>query len=141
VAIPVIGNGDVTAPEDALALFAETGCDGVMIGRAATKNPWIFAQIAARLPGDSVARPPEPTLADRRDLVLEHFRTVVERDEPMTALHKLRKFTGWYSHGLPGGLALRRQINDLPDAPAFLQAVETFFDRAFEAAGEAAEAA
>ena len=127
VSIPVIGNGDVCTPQEALALFARTGCDGVMIGRAATKNPWIFQQIAARMSGGRV---PEPTLADRRELVLGHFRAVAERDDETDALHRLRKFTGWYSHGLPGGVLLRRQINDLPDVATFLRAVEEFFDRA-----------
>src|SRR5206468_10197232 len=69
LSIPVIGNGDVREPEDALRLMAETGCDGVMIGRGATKNPWLFRQIAARMEGSRVG---EPTLADRRGLLLEH---------------------------------------------------------------------
>lgn len=143
LAIPVIGNGNVRTADDALRMLRETGCDGVMIGRGATRNPWIFRQIAERLRG----RPPDaapasgrsaPTLADRRDLVLSHFRSVAERDPPREALHKLRKFTGWYSHGLPGGRDLRRQINDLPDVETFLGAVETFFDRLESAPEEAA---
>jgi tRNA-dihydrouridine synthase B len=125
LSIPVIGNGDVREPEDALRMMAETGCDGVMIGRGATKNPWIFRQIAARLDGCRVS---EPTLADRRDLILEHFRLVAEREPSKFALHKLRKFTGWYTHGLPHGRQLRQAINQLPDVPSFLAAVETFFD-------------
>ena len=64
----------------------------------------------------------------RRDLILGHFRMVAEREEPMHALHKLRKFTGWYTHGLPHGRRLRQQINSLPDVEAFLAAVEEFFD-------------
>jgi len=151
LAIPVLGNGDVRTPDDALRMLRETGCDGVMIGRGATRNPWIFRQIAERLgadgsgpsvgsgaPGSERSR---PTLADRRDLVLSHFRAVAERDPEREALHKLRKFTGWYSHGLPDGRELRRQINDLPDVETFLRAVETFFDRLDAEAGEAAEAA
>ena len=124
--LPVIGNGDVQTADDALRMLATTGCDGVMIGRAATKNPWIFSQIASRLDGD---RAPEPTLADRRDLVLDHFRLVAHREEGMYALHKLRKFTGWYTHGLPHGRRLRQQINQLPDVETFLAAVEGFFDQ------------
>src|SRR5687767_5486833 len=77
LAIPVIGNGDVETPEDALRMLRETGCDGVMVGRAATKNPWIFRQIEARLSGGRVA---EPTLDDRRELVLSHFRLVAARE-------------------------------------------------------------
>jgi tRNA-dihydrouridine synthase B len=123
LAIPVIGNGDVTEPEDALRMLAETGCDGVMVGRGATRNPWIFRQIAARLAGSRLA---EATLADRRDLILDHFRMVAEREDSLFALHKLRKFTGWYTHGLPNGRKLRQAINQIPDVPSFLATVEEF---------------
>ena len=68
----------------------------------------------------------EPTLADRRDLILEHFRMVAEREEGTFALHKLRKFTGWYTHGLPNGRKLRQAINQIPDVPTFLATVESF---------------
>ncbi|HKV10491.1 MAG TPA: tRNA dihydrouridine synthase DusB [Thermoanaerobaculia bacterium] len=125
LSIPVIGNGDVTEPEDALQMMAETGCDGVMVGRGATKNPWIFRQTAARMAGSQVS---EPTLADRRDLILEHFRMVAEREEGTFALHKLRKFTGWYTHGLPNGRKMRHAINQIPDVPTFLATVEAFLD-------------
>jgi tRNA-dihydrouridine synthase B len=125
LAIPVIGNGDVREPEDALRLMAETGCDGVMIGRGATKNPWLFRQIAARMGGGHAG---EPTLADRRELILEHFRMVAGRENSTFALHKLRKFTGWYTLGLPNGRKLRQAINQLPDVPTFLATVESFLD-------------
>jgi nifR3 family TIM-barrel protein len=124
LSIPVIGNGDVTTPDDALRMLRQTGCDGVMIGRAATKNPWLFRQIEARLSGGAVA---EPTLEDRRDLVLSHFRLVAEREPSKYAMHKLRKFTGWYTWGLPHGKKLRLAINQLQDVPSFLAAVERFF--------------
>jgi nifR3 family TIM-barrel protein len=124
LAIPVIGNGDVRDAADAVTRLRETGCDGIMIGRGATRNPWIFRQAAALLSGGAV---PEPTLGDRRDLILQHFRWVSEREPSGYALHKLRKFTSWYTHGLPNGRRLRQRINDLPDAAAFVQAVEDFF--------------
>ncbi len=125
LSIPVIGNGDVREPEDALRMMAETGCDGVMVGRGATKNPWLFLQIAARMDGSLIS---EPTLADRRGLILEHFRMVAERENSLFALHKLRKFTGWYTHGLPNGRKLRQAINQIPDVPSFLATVESFLD-------------
>jgi nifR3 family TIM-barrel protein len=124
LSIPVIGNGDVREPDDALRMLAETGCDGVMVGRGATKNPWIFRQIAARMAGSGVT---EPTLEERRDLVLNHFRMVAEREHSTFALHKLRKFTGWYTHGLPNGRRLRQDINQIPDVESFLATVEAFF--------------
>jgi len=126
LSIPVIGNGDIRAADDAVRMLSETGCDGLMIGRAATKNPWLFQQIAAALAG---AEAMEPTLSDRRDLILDHFRLVAHREPQRYALHKLRKFTGWYTHGLPHGRRLRQQINNLPDVETFIAAVETFFDQ------------
>ena len=121
VSIPVLGNGDARTADDALRMLHETGCDGVMIGRGATRNPWIFRQIEARLSRGAVQ---EPSLDDRRDLMVDHFRTVIERDDPLLALHKVRTFTSWYSHGLPHGLALRRQLQGFRNATDVLQAVE-----------------
>lgn len=126
LSIPVIGNGDVRSADDAVRMLRQTGCDGVMIGRGATRNPWIFRQAAARLSGGALA---EPTLAERRALVLEHFTTVLRREPAASALHKLRTFTGVYSHGIPDGLRLRRQISQLPDAPSLLAAVARHFDQ------------
>jgi len=124
LSIPVIGNGDVRGPDDAVRMLRQTGCDGVMIGRGATRNPWVFQQIAARLSGGSI---PEPTLESRRQLIVEHFRTVIAREDPKTALHKVRTFTGKYSQGLPGGQRLRRQIQGLEAAEDFLDLFEEIF--------------
>jgi tRNA-dihydrouridine synthase B len=133
LSIPVIGNGDVTEPQHALDLLANSGCDGVMIGRGATRNPWLFRQIAARLHsrrgGAGEAYEPEPTLGDRRDLILHHFATLIREEGPGAAGHKLRVFTKWYSYGLPHGARLRRQIGDLRHADDFPAAVERHFER------------
>jgi tRNA-dihydrouridine synthase B len=124
VRIPVSGNGDVEEPADALALWEATGCDGVMIGRAAIKNPWIFRQIAAARAG---ALPREPSIEERRDLILYHFSLLREREEERFALHKIRTFTGWYTHGLPNGRVLRQQINSMISVSQFIDAIEEFF--------------
>jgi tRNA-dihydrouridine synthase B len=122
--IPVSGNGDVETAADAMDLWSATGCDGVMIGRAAVKNPWIFRQIAAQRGGRS---PAEPTLAERRDLILYHFSLLREKEEERQALHKIRTFTGWYTHGLPNGRSLRMKINSLTSVSRFLDEIQDFF--------------
>ena len=124
VRIPVSGNGDVEEPADALALWAATGCDGVMIGRAAIKNPWIFRQIAAARAG---TLPRQPSIEERRELILYHFSLLREREEERFALHKIRTFTGWYTHGLPNGRVLRQRINNLVSVSEFMDAIEEFF--------------
>jgi tRNA-dihydrouridine synthase B len=131
LSIPVVGNGDVNTPRDAVRMLEETGCDGVMIGRASMKNPWIYRQTRELLAG---SEPTLPSIDERRELILEHFRLLTEQEESKLALHKLRTFTGWYTHGLPGGKPLRARINSLHTAGAFLEAVEEFFRRARVAA-------
>ncbi len=129
LSIPVLGNGDVHTADDALEMLEATGCDGVLIGRGATRTPWIFRQIAAKLSGGRV---PEPTLEDRRELIFDHFHTVVEREEPTFALHKLRVFSRWYTQGLPEGRRFRRQLSELHDPESFLAALDAFFDEILE---------
>jgi tRNA-dihydrouridine synthase B len=125
LAIPVIGNGDVSTAQDAERLFSETGCDAVMIGRATMKNPWIFRQIAARRKGEEVR---EASLAERRDLMLAHFEGIeATAADPREALHKLRTMTGWYTHGLPRGRDLRVRISKLATPADFRAAVLEFF--------------
>jgi nifR3 family TIM-barrel protein len=131
VSIPVIGNGDVHTAFDALRMLRETGCDGVMIGRASMKNPWIYRQAADLLAGRA---PYEPTLDDRRDVIRAHFEMVTKEEEPVFALHKLRTFTGWYTHGLPEGKHLRARIGELDTVAAFMAAVENYFAGARQAA-------
>ena len=126
VSIPVLGNGDVRTAADAVRMLRETGCDGVMVGRGATRDPWIFRRIEAELAGAEVT---EPSLEDRRDLVLAHFDTLMSRDDPTHALHKLRTFTNWYSRGWPGGKDLRRRIGPAGHDPqAVYELVASYFD-------------
>lgn len=121
VGIPVVGNGDVASSADALAMLSETGCDAVMVGRGATRNPWIFAEIAAALGGKER---PTATIDQRRRLVLDHFATVVSREEPLRALHTLKTFTSWYSHGFPEGAVLRRRLSELTCCEDVVRAVD-----------------
>jgi tRNA-dihydrouridine synthase B len=130
VSIPVVGNGDVTSPRDAIQMFEETGCDAVMIGRGALTNPWIFKQTAALLggAGEDALAALQPTVEDRRALILHHFTRLREIEPEKHALHKIRTFTGWYTHGLPNGRALRSRISQLKTLQDFFDGVEKFFE-------------
>lgn len=128
LSIPVIGNGDVETPGDVLGMLRDTGCDGVMVGRATMKNPWIFRQAADLLAGKA---PREAIASERRDLMLWHFgRIEATARDPREALHKLRTMTGWYTHGLPNGRALRVRISELQTPADFREAVAGFFENA-----------
>lgn len=124
VAIPVIGNGDVKTPGDAVEMLRRTGCDAVMIGRAALTDPWIFRRTAALLAGGDA---PPATLEERREVILTHFGWIARDLDPREALHKLRTFTGWYTHGVPGGRTLRQRIGQLNEPRMFLEAIEEHF--------------
>jgi nifR3 family TIM-barrel protein len=123
VRIPVIGNGDVRVPEDALRMVAETGCDAVMIGRAAATNPWIFRQIAQYV---DAGRYDEPSEADRYRLLSSYFRSLVEAEMP-EAIGKMKQFACWFTHGLRNGAALRRDVHSSRTAAEVLHRVDAFF--------------
>ena len=126
LSIPVVGNGDVRSPEDAARMFRETGCDAVMIGRAVLKDPWIFAKTADFL---RTGRWREPTLEERAGFVLDHFRLLEAELEGRALLHKLKVFTGKYTHGLPGGRELRGRLDAIREPGELMAAVEAFFER------------
>jgi len=113
---PIIGNGDVNTAEDALRMVRETGCQGVMIGRAALTNPWIFRQILE--PGLEV---PE---AQRIDLCIRFFRLLLELLEPREALHKMKKIGAWFTKGIPGGVHFRQNLHERNDPEWIIQALE-----------------
>jgi nifR3 family TIM-barrel protein len=124
VKIPVIGNGDIRSPEDACAMIAQTGCDAVMIGRTAPANPWIFRQIEQFT---VTGRYDEPAEADRYEMIRTYFCMLIEegfRD----AEGKMKQFASWFTHGVPGGAALRKQIYEAKSAPEILARVEQFFE-------------
>jgi len=108
VGIPIIGNGDVKSPEDASRMFDETGCDGVMLGRACLGNPWIFRRTAHYLrTGDLL---PEPTLGERVEVAREHLRGMVELLGEEVGAREMRGQLSWYIKGMPGATLLRRKL-------------------------------
>lgn len=126
--IPVIGNGDVTSPADAARMFSETGCDAVMIGRAALGDPWIFRRIAHELrTGEPL---PEPSPQERASVALQHARLTLEttRLAPRQAILELRGQLSKYRLGIPGAAALRERLvraNTLEDIEAiYLPVIE-----------------
>jgi tRNA-dihydrouridine synthase B len=124
VSIPVIGNGDIRTPEDACALVAQTGCDAVMIGRAAPANPWIFRQIAQYT---ATGRYDSPTEMDRYRMIRTYFEMLVAAEYP-DAQGKMKQFATWFTHGVPGGAALRKSIYMSKSSEAVLGVVEQFFE-------------
>jgi len=109
VGIPVIGNGDVRSPEDARRMFAETGCDAVMIGRAALGNPWIFRRTAHYLATGELL--PGPSAAERIEIAREHLRMAVELFGEDKGVREMRGQIAWYAKGMPGAADLRRIVS------------------------------
>lgn len=111
VSIPVIGNGDVTSPETAAAMLEQTGCDAVMIGRAARGNPWIFAEVSHYL--ETGERLPRPGREEIRATILRHCRMQAARGSELSAMREMRKHVAWYTAGMQGGARLRGRINQV----------------------------
>jgi tRNA-dihydrouridine synthase B len=125
VKIPVIGNGDIRTPEDACAMVTQTGCDAVMIGRTAPSNPWIFRQIQQYC---TLEKPyDEPSEADRYQMIRTYFQMLIEEELP-DAVGKMKQFASWFTHGVPGGAALRKAIYESKSAVEILGRVEEFFE-------------
>jgi tRNA-dihydrouridine synthase B len=123
--IPLIGNGDLDSAEKVLATFEHYDVDGVMIARAALGRPWLFAQAAAALRGEPV--PPEPTMEQQREVMLNHYRLVVDRfgEEKGTVL--MRKYACCYAQGKRGARFFRTHVANVSTAEEFYGVVAEYF--------------
>jgi tRNA-dihydrouridine synthase B len=125
--IPLVGNGDLTTAESVVAAMSRYGVDGLMIGRAALGRPWLFREAAAALAG--LPLPPRPTLAEQRDMLLEHHGLLCERFGPEKATVLMRKYACCYAQGRPGARAFRGQVAQAANAEEFRAIVERGFPR------------
>jgi tRNA-dihydrouridine synthase B len=130
VGIPVIGNGDINSPEDAVGMVAQTHCDAVMIGRAASSNPWIFRQIAQYLETGTYD---QPSHQDRYQMMRTYYAMLIERDEP-DSVGKMKQFATYFTHGVRHGAQLRAAVYHANEAPRILELVDEFFSREVVAA-------
>ena len=134
VKIPVIGNGDILTPEDAMRMVRETGCDAVMIGRAASSNPWIFRQIAQYL---DTGHYEEPTQRDRYEMMRQYYAMLIARGE-RDATGKMKQFATYFTHGIRGGAQLRAAVYKAQEPAAILDLVDAFFEADHEREAEPA---
>ena len=122
VSIPVIGNGDIDTADDVKRMFEDTGCDAVMIGRAALGNPWIFRELKSIFEkGDPL---PAPFISDRISTCRRHLNLLVENRGERIGLNLMRKHFGWYIKGFPGAGEFRKELVSAPDSKTVLEKLE-----------------
>lgn len=125
VTIPVIGNGDITDEESAQKMFEQTGCDGIMIGRAVRGNPFLFRELVHF--EKTKEKSAKPTPKEVRDIILKHAALQIEYKGEYTAVREMRKHISWYSAGYPGSTKLRAKINQMENMEDILAVVERIF--------------
>ncbi|MGL5151993.1 MAG: tRNA dihydrouridine synthase DusB [Clostridium sp.] len=123
VDIPVIGNGDVFTPEDALKMKELTNCDGIMIARGSMGNPWIFKQIERKLNGEELL---EVTAKDKIDMCIRHYELAIKYDGEYKAIREMRKHASWYIKGLPNSSEFRNTINTVEDSKQAMKILEEY---------------
>ncbi|MBE6054307.1 MAG: tRNA dihydrouridine synthase DusB [Clostridium sartagoforme] len=123
VSVPVIGNGDVFTPEDALRLKIQTNCDGIMVARGSMGNPWIFKQIENKLKGlDQEII----TYSDKIDMCLRHYELAIKYDGERKAVREMRKHASWYLKGMPRSNDIKTKINSLDESVAVIEVLNSY---------------
>ena len=123
--IPVIGNGDIFTAEDAMNRIRTTNVDGIMIGRGALGNPWLFRQIKQML---ETGKASSVSIQERHDMIHRHYNLMLNDRPEHIATREMRKHIGWYMHGLRGSARIRDEINRCPDPEKVLSVVDRFFE-------------
>jgi tRNA-dihydrouridine synthase B len=126
VKIPVVGNGDITSPEDARRMLDETGCDAVMVARAALGNPWIMGRIHHYL--ETGQKIPEAAVAEKALVCLEHAEKLCARIGGPFGMKEMRKHIAWYIKGFPRASELRQKINTLETLSQLREALRPYFE-------------
>ena len=122
VDIPVVGNGDVTCGEAAMDMMEQTGCDFIMIGRAALGNPWIFREVTAAWKGEEIPSP--PTAEEKKAMMIRHLDDLASFKGEYAAVREMRKHVGWYIKGLAGAASFRGKVNQITDIDELRNAIK-----------------
>lgn len=139
VSLPVIVNGDINSPEDAVQALAQSGADGVMVGRGAYGKPWLLGQVMAALEGREV--PAVPDLSTQRDMILEHYDAMMELYGPENGVGVARKHLGWYTKGLTSSAEFRNNVNKIADPSVVVSMLKDFYARQIDEAANPLAAA
>lgn len=124
VKIPVIGNGDITTPEDAKRMIDETGCDAIMIGRATLGNPWLIKQTVDYLNTGTYQQ--EITIDEKIDYIIDHMNRLIELKGPKLAILEMRSHAAWYVKGMKGATKVKREVSQIQDKVSLVKVLEDY---------------